>query len=221
MFTSSADVFRTRQAVRDLLEVVHLHRSAMARFGASNAETAMIETIVQNGGIIPEEKPESYVALQLTAAMPDDDFNGFIAATAILLADRLQAGRGEEDLYWNFEAFYDHYQLADAPVRAAVMNGFRQAHQSGMSALPREPLMQNCLTRQKEDVLTILSAEGLHWLEDAVHSDVDAEAAGRLWLKEMKPALTFPVRVGFRYLYERPVSLSPAQPDSALLIPWD
>lgn len=221
MFTSSADVFRTRQAVRDLLEVVHLHRGAMSRTGVSNAETAMIETIVQTGGVIPTEKAESYVALQLTAAMPDDDFNGFIAATAILLADRLQAGSGDDDLYWNFEAFYDHYQLADAPVRAAVMNGFRQVQRIGKCQLPREPLTQNCLTRQKEDVLAILSAEGPHWLEDAVRSDLDAEAAGRLWVKEMKLALSFPVRVGFRYLYERPASLAPAKPDSALLIPWD
>lgn len=221
MFTSSADVFRTRQAVRDLLEVVHLHRAAMPRTGVSNAEAVMIETIVQNGGVIPTEKAESYVALQLTAAMPDDDFNGFIAATAILLADRIQAGSGDDDLYWNFEAFYDHYQLADAPVRAAVMNGFRQVQRIGKCQLPREPLTQNCLTRQQEDVLAILSAEGPHWLEDAVRSDLGAEAAGRLWVKEMRLALTFPVRVGFRYLYERPVSLAPAEPDSALLIPWD
>lgn len=221
MFTSSADVFRTRQAVRDLLGVVRLHRSAMSRVGVSNAETAMFETIVQNGGVIPAEKAESYVALQLTAAMPDEDFNGFIAATAILLADRLQAGAGKEDLYWNFEAFYDHYLLADAPVRAAVMNGFREVHRSRKNVLPREPQSQNCLTRQKEDVLTILSAEGWPWLEDAVHSEVDAEAAGRLWVKEMKPALSFPVRVGFRYLYERPDSLVPANPESALLIPWE
>ena len=33
---------------------------------------------------------------ELAAALPDEDFNAFIAATAILLADRLQGGGGEE-----------------------------------------------------------------------------------------------------------------------------
>ena len=221
MFTSSADVFRTRQAVRDLLEVVHLHRNAMARIGATNAETAMLETIVQNGGLIPEEKQQSYSSLLLAAALPDEDFNGFIAATALLLADRLQAVGRDDDLHWNFEAFHDHYLLADAPVRAAVMNGFRLVHETGKTTLARDPDTTTCLTRQKQDVLVILASEELFWLEDAAKSELDADAAGRLWLTEAKPTLAFPLCVGFRYLYERPTSLALTQPEDAPLIPWD
>jgi hypothetical protein len=220
MFTSSADVFRTRQAVRDLLEVVHLHRSAMPRIGVSNAGTAMIDAIVKNGGIISADTVGVYTSLQLAAALPDQDFNAFIVGTAILISDQLQTGPREEDLYWNFEAFYEHYQLADAPVRAAIMNGFRQAHLAGKSSLPREPDMQVCLTRQKADVLSILSAEGVSWLADAIQSDVDASAAGGLWVNEMKPSLSFPICIGFRYLYERPISLVTTDPENTLLIPW-
>ena len=220
MFTSSADVFRTRQAVHDLREVVHLNRNAVKRIGASGADSAMIEAIVQNGARIPENKSRAYSSILLAAAMPDEDFNGFIASTAILLADRLQNGGGEDDLFWNYEAFRDHYGLADAPVRAAIMNGFRVAHQSGRCMLPAEPDNYMCQTRRRQDVLHLLRAEGFEVLEKAIESDVGADIAGDLWTEVMDRELSLPELAGYRYLYERPRSMAPADPGRAILIPW-
>ncbi len=220
MFTSSADVFRTRQAVHDLLEVVHLHRDAVKRIGASGADNAAIEAIIQNGARIPGDKPRSYSSILLAAAMPDEDFNGFIAATAILLADRLQNAGGQDDLYWNYEAFRDHYCLADAPARAAIMNGFRAAHQSGRCKLPDAPDEKACLTRRKDDVLLLLKGEGLADLERAIEADVMPDVAGRLWTGAVSQALSLPELAGYRYLYERQQSMAPVNPDRVDLIPW-
>lgn len=220
MFTSSADVFRTRQAVHDLREVVHLNRNAVKRIGASGADSAMIEAIVQNGARIPEDKTRAYSSILLAAAMPDEDFNGFVASTAILLADRLQNGGGQDDLFWNYEAFRDHYGLADAPVRAAIMNGFRIAYQSGRCTLPAEPDSYMCLTRGRQDVLNLLRTEGFAELEEAIESDVGPETAGRLWTKVMDRELPMPALAAYRYLYERPRSMTPSDPARTTLIPW-
>ena len=48
-------------------------------------------------------------SLTTAAAMPDEDFSRFVVATAILLLDRIQDGGGTDDLYWNFEAFREHF----------------------------------------------------------------------------------------------------------------
>lgn len=220
MFTSSADVFRTRQAVADLLEVVHLHRMAVSRIGISGADAASLEGIVQRGGIIPEEKPRSYSSLLLAAAMPDEDFNSFVVSTAILLADRLQGGAGHDDLFWNYDAFRDHYLLADAPVRAALMNGFRVGHQTGRCVLPEEPGATACYTRASQDVLATLRSEQADDLIDFITSVPSPIEAGQLW--SQKRTLTLPLadRVAFRFLYERPESLLPDEPEQVSIIPW-
>ncbi|MEM6384690.1 MAG: hypothetical protein AAF718_00500 [Pseudomonadota bacterium] len=220
MFTSPADVFRTRQAVADLLDVVHLHRSAVSRIGATNAEVASIDLIVENGGIIPDEKSRFYSSILLAAAMPDEDFNSFVVATSILLTDRLQDGGGEENLYWNYEAFSDHYLLADAPVRAALMNAFRIAYRTGTCSLPEEPSAHTCLTRSKQDALVILGSERAEDLIAAVESNPSEADAGAMWNALAPKQVTLAARVGFRYLYERPSSLAPEHPDQAALIPW-
>ncbi len=220
MFTSSADVFRTRQAVADLLEVVHLHRVAVSRIGVSGADVASIEGIVQSGGIIPDEKPRSYSSLLMAAAMPDEDFNGFIVSTAILLADRLQGGAGQDDLYWNYDAFKDHYLLADAPVRAALMNGFRIGHQSGRCVLPEEPAAKSCYTRASQDVLQILRSEQAEGLVDFVASVPSPLEAGQLWSEMRSAPPSLAERVAFRFLYERPESLCPDVPEQVATIPW-
>lgn len=220
MFTSSAEVFRTRQSVNDLLEVVRLHREAVSRIGASTADTTTIEAIVANGGRITEPMSRSYSSILLAAALPDEDFNAFLAATALLLADRLQFGFGEDDLFWNFEAFRDHYTLADPPMRAALMNGFRRAHQLGLCNLDNPPDEGACLTRHREDALHIVAPTQLESLHDAIQSEHSAEVSGALWQAASRQPLDFASRAGFRYLYERPLSLAPAEPYNTPLIPW-
>lgn len=220
MFTSSAEVFRTRQAVYDLLEVVRLHRDAVVRIGASTADSATIEAIMTNGGRITQAMSRSYSSILLAAALPDEDFNAFVGATALLLADRLQLGFGEDDLFWNYEAFRDHYRLADAPMRAALMNAFRLAHERGFCTLQTAPEDEVCLTRPRSDVLQMLEAAQLGALYDAIRSDASADLAGALWAKVGRQSLSYAERAGFRFLYERPVTLTPDDPYNAPLIHW-
>lgn len=220
MFMSSADVFRTRQAVADLLQVVHLHRNAVLRIGASGADRDSLERIVQNSAIIPDEKGRSYTSILLAAALPDEDFNAFILSTAILLADRLQSGGGDEDLYWNFDAFHDHYLLADAPVRAALMNGFRVAHETGKANLSHVPNEESCLTRSEKDVVQILRSEKSDNLVGMLATIPTPAQAGSLWFQAADTDLNFAELVAYRFLYERDGSMDLQQADTAALIPW-
>ncbi|MEM7719492.1 MAG: hypothetical protein AAF222_09820 [Pseudomonadota bacterium] len=220
MFTSSADVFRTRQVVADLLDVVRLHRNAVLRIGVSGAESASIEAILDQGGQIPEARRKVYSSILFAAAMPDDDFNSFVAATALLLADRLQGGAGNDNLYWNFDAFRDHFLIADAPVRAALMNGFRALHMTGQVSLPGPIDPATCFTRQEEDVYLILKSEQAESLSDILLAHPDANEAGALWEAQMGQSSRIAIRASFRYLFERPESIAPQAPEAALLIPW-
>lgn len=219
MFTSSAVVFRTRQAVRDLQEVVRTHRDAVDRIGTNGADRSDLMQIIDNGCLLSSED-RSYSSVLLAAALPDEDFNAFAVATAVLLADRLQDGGGTDDLFWNFDAFEDHYRLADSPVRAAIMNGFRAAHLTERVTLRDVPQPTFCLTRQREDVLQLLASEGQHQLFQDISASPAPEIAGKLWTGVAKEDLTLSVAAGLRYLYERPASMAPEAPETAKLIPW-
>lgn len=70
------------------------------------------------------ESEDLHPCLLLAAAHPEADETAFEAATALLLADRILRGVGRDDLFWHWDAFAMHYRAADAPVRAALMQGF-------------------------------------------------------------------------------------------------
>ena len=220
MFTSSADLFRTRQAVSDLREVVQFHRDAVDRIGRSGAERAAIAAVISAGGLIPPEEVRTYTLLLQAAALPDDDFNGFVVATAILLLDRLQLGGGDDDLYWNYDAFSDHYRLADPPVRAALMNAFRIGAAQGRVKLPVSPADDDCLTRRPEEVVEALEAAGEQAVAGIIRADPAPDVAGRLWSEAEKRDMAWPLHAAFRYLYERPLSMTPGDPEAVALIPW-
>lgn len=95
--------------------------------------------------------------LLLIAALPDKGFDAFLAATALLLADRLQDGEGDDDLYWNWDAFPDRYRAAAAPVRAALMNGFRWAHATRKVTLETPPSGSDLNTHDEVELI-----DGLH-----------------------------------------------------------
>jgi len=123
MFTSSAEVFRTRQAVRDLIEVVRTHRAAMDRLAKSGV---------------------------------------------------------------------------------------------GFSVSAQGAFETGVLTRDQSLLCS------LDYLRIAIEQNVPDHIAGRLWNQSIssgKPQI-WPVKAGFRYLYERPVSLAPDTPETAALIPW-
>ena len=220
MFTSSADVFRTRQAIRDLIDVVRSHRHAMLRLGGTKAgETALIQIISLNGRITQTDD-RIYRLILLAAALPDDDFPCFVTATALLLANRLQDSYGTDDLYWNWDAFRDHYRLADPPVRAALMNGYRTLSDKGRLSLDHAPASEDCLSRAKEDVVALLDRGDEFELLSSIQGGISPSDAGRLWQVAVQKDLSWLALMGFRYLYERPRSIDPQNPQDVKLIPW-
>lgn len=94
--------------------------------------------------------------LMMVASMPDQDHGAFMTATIILLADRLQHGAGEDDLYWNWDAFQERFHEAPSPVRAALMNGFRCAHGMKLVKLDRPPKGSDLRTYDEDDLIRLL-----------------------------------------------------------------
>lgn len=92
----------------------------------------------------------------LVAAMPEQAFDAFLSATSLLLADRLQQGAGQDDLYWNWDTFQNHYRKAPSPVRAALMNGFRWAHASRRVTLDMPPAHADLVTYDESDLRRLL-----------------------------------------------------------------
>ena len=97
-----------------------------------------------------------HAELMMLASMPDQDHANFMTATTILLSDRLQYGSGEDDLFWNWDAFQERYREAPSPVRAALMNGFRCAHEFGLVRLDQLPAGTDLRTYDEEDLLRLL-----------------------------------------------------------------
>ncbi len=159
-----------------------------------------------------------HTSVLLAAALPDDDFPVFLYATALALTDMLQADDPPDTLYWNWEAFHAQYALADGPVRAALMNGFRVAEMAGRVELEPALDASQCLTATREQVLSMLDGSGERALTAAILADVDAVAAGRLW--SVVESVSSPALAAFRYLYERRDGLAPPAPEGAPIIPW-
>ncbi len=190
------------------------------RLCASDSERHDICKVVRAGCILrgPEE---SRLASQLllAAALPDDDFTAFIAATSILIVNRLSGGWGEDDLYWNWDAFAAHFRLAEPAERAALMNGFRMMDAAGLVTLDTGPTEEDCLTRPMPEVVEALGQADPLDLTSAILADVTPREAGRIWQGNSRVPHSPPTLAAFRYLYERPVSLAPELPTMAPLIP--
>ena len=116
-----------------------------------------------------------HAELMMVASMPDQDHPSFMTATVILLADRLQYGAGEDDLYWNWDAFQDRYREAPSPVRAALMNGFRCAHAMRRVKLDTPPSGTDLRTYDEEDLVRLLRIIARS-MTDEMRSDVCALA---------------------------------------------
>lgn len=223
MCTSAADVFRTRQVISDLTaHITRAGRSAFCRISPRHSRLDGLFAAPDDGGgafAFPRDR-DLYGEVLLAAALPDDDFPAFTTATVLLLLDRIGHGAGMDDLYWNWDAFADHYRLADPPVRAVIMNGFRTAAAMGRVSVSQPPEPEDCFTARRQDVLALLRRSDVPALCAAIEQDVSAGEAGELWSDWPADRLTPETVAGFRYLYERPASVAPAQPDTAALIPW-
>ncbi|NNE89480.1 MAG: hypothetical protein HKN27_15535 [Silicimonas sp.] len=208
-----------RQVLGDLKSVVLSGQDAILRF-SQRAHVESYARLMSNGGRfrLPEDK-DFYSDVLLAAAMPDDDFPAFTTATSILLIDLLQDGDGTDRLYWNWDAFDEQYRLADPHIRAAIMNAFRMGFEAGSVRPKIPPSSADCLTIGEDILKRRLRAAGLNDLLLAVDVDISAEDAGAFWEAEA-PAKNPDQLAAFRYLYERPRSLAPANPQMAPLIPW-
>lgn len=225
MFTSSADVFRTRQALGDLRSLIHrtpedTRARMIAGFPASVRDGAGVLARIFSDGMRfrhPDDF-EVHTSVLLAAALPDEDFPVFLFATALVLTDMLQADDPPDALFWNWNTFCGQYALADARERAALMNGFKVAELGGRIEL--DPLLEagHCLTQSRDNVLAALDGSGERALIAAILSEADAAAAGRLW--SGTEIVSGPALTGFRYLYERPEGLAPQSASSAALIPF-
>ena len=213
--------WRVLQAIRDLRHVAE---------GASRATLARITSVIPPTGdqrqaeetlrglilrgrarIVTDAELALHPHLLLAATLPDDDVDAFAVATAALLADRLQRGRGADDLYWHWDAFRPHYRLLEPPSRAAIFQGYAHAHREGLVTLDALPGPADLVTRAPMDVRALLAGAGegeaAASLREALEPGGDGAPAARMWERRgarlrLDPAAT-PALSGFRHLYER------------------
>lgn len=97
-----------------------------------------------------------HAELMMIASMPDQDHPSFMTATIVLLSDRLRYGAGEDDLFWNWDAFEERFREAPSPIRAALMNGFRCAHSRNLVKLGKLPHGADLRTYDQNDLIRLL-----------------------------------------------------------------
>lgn len=174
---------------------------------------------------------QAFGAILMASALPEDDFEPFLAATVLLLLERLTSDGGPDNAFWNWNRHASHYRLAPPETRAAIMCGFREARRHGRITLPDGPTPEDCLTAPRDAVLAALGTEGAHpvltRLRAAVADDHDAGEIGVLWAAEHGALDALPVAMrraaymGFRHLYERPASIVLPAGAEAPAIPFD
>ncbi|MEM6358197.1 MAG: hypothetical protein AAF844_21265 [Pseudomonadota bacterium] len=98
-------------------------------------------------------------ALSLAVASPEEDPVGAAVATATLLAHAIETGDAGDDWLWAWEAVAPSLRRTTAPVRAALMNGFRRARTLGLASDEIRPSDDECITMSRqaviEDLLTV------------------------------------------------------------------
>lgn len=138
--------FRALQAIMDLRATAgrqprsaikgiaaHIPPTDRKRGADSQALTRLI--LHQGGRLETAEDLPLLDALQFAATQPQADPTAFAAATAVLLADRLQHGLGRENmgLYW--ESFHPAYYALPHHDRAAIVQGFMAGARTGQVKL--------------------------------------------------------------------------------------
>ena len=225
MVNGTANVFRIRQAVGDLRALMAETSTATIQRilsdmpgDMSDAERALDGTLSRSGGRFDLPRDGAlYSAFLLAASQPDQDFPAFIAATGLLLLDRLQDGQGSDDLYWNWDSFRAHYALADPASRSALMNGYRIGALTGRVLIDAPPDPEDCLTLGRDGLLASAAHPEILAL---IRAEADPRMAGEAWTG-MADYQSDPADIAaMRYLYERPASMAPPAPERVRLIPW-
>lgn len=231
MSKSDPGTFRLRQAMADLNgQKLQFPLATVRRIGAGMAFRQSSAPDPQrrlewyfSGKVPPGElgrDPLVEGAILMASALPEDDFETFVAATVLLLVARLSADGGRDEGFWNWGRLAPHYRLAQPDLRAAIMCGFREAHRAGRVTLPESPGERDCTTLPRQEVLDRLARHRtefplLSFVERAVAEKADAQHAGDLWATQNRNVARLPdgprqaALVGFRYLYERSLSMAP------------
>ena len=163
----SAVGFRSLQSIHDLRHVAAFaNRTVRQRIAAGVSPSALstlrspvvVDQLFDVDGcrLGSGETPALHKALLLTATLPGEDFEAFLTATAILLADRLQNGAGDDDLYWHWDAFQESYADAPDTVRAAIAQGYLASEADGRVVLGEHRYDMNPVTRRPEVLLPAL-----------------------------------------------------------------
>lgn len=159
--------FQTLQVVADLQAVVVAGFDGLANRVAPDKKQSLRRVIFdQKCRLSASDLDDAHADLLLMAARPDQGLGDFMAATALLLADRLQGGAGADDLFWNWDAFAAHYRKAPAPTRAAILHGFRLAHVTRRVNLEHVPEGRDLCTYDEADLLRVLTIAARNMPDD-------------------------------------------------------
>lgn len=134
--------FRALQSVLDLCHAAgrqpaSAREAILARVPAGDlAHAAKVEDLErilarQCGRLETDTDVALVDGLLLAASQPDADLPAFVCATAILLADRIQDGRGTSDLTGYWETYRSVYFSLQRHDRAALIQGFLTGARSG------------------------------------------------------------------------------------------
>lgn len=186
--------FRPLQAAHDLVDLARKARSdtvlrlakgvPSAELSAAEATHYLSAMILEtHGRILADGQLKLHETLLLAATLPDDDYATFELASLLLLADRLQHGRGPDDLYWHWDAFAAHYQLAPPPVRAALINGFIECERMGRlpnGTVSVAPITGVDVGRVRSDLRAIVAEAGDDVLKSISQADYGDQAEAHL-----------------------------------------
>jgi hypothetical protein len=187
--------YRTLQAICDLRSVARLSGDATrARIAAgTNGEFAAedLANLIEAEGcrIARPQTQRLHQALVLAAALPNDDFDAFQISTAILIADRLQRGLGQDDLFWHWDAFRDHYRIAPPHVRAALMNGYHRMEAEGLVSLEDPPEPADLVTESRAAVEAALAPERGESVRAIAAAVAGGEVGPDFWARHCLPNL--------------------------------
>lgn len=135
MSTSEAECFRTLQAQNDLRTIIaSASGETLSRIGsaipgrriARDTAPVVVADFADGAALDPGRRRDVLTALRRTAALPQDDFQAFLIAKMILLAEALRTSDDAEPADWHWHAFREHYRVAAAVERAAIVQAIRR-----------------------------------------------------------------------------------------------
>ncbi|WP_372573212.1 hypothetical protein [Ruegeria jejuensis] len=160
------------------MAIKHLEHSSLA----SSLEPSLLKALRHSiSGCVPhwqlELTSEVYREVHLRVASAESDPE-FLGATCVLLLDRFENSERGSDFEWEWDAFATRYQRADAPTRAAIMNGLDQGRKYSLVSDKVRPSIPDCTTKPVHDVVRpllqlakSLTEEEREWIANADYGE--------------------------------------------------